>query len=46
MSNNNYLKKIYPNDGEDSIAEAGTIAQASQGAMENLGNVSDVLLKI
>ena len=43
MSNNNYLKKIYPNDGEGSIAEAGSIAQASQGAEENLSQTSEAV---
>ena len=36
MSNNNYLKKIFKKDGEDSIADAGSTDQALQGAEENL----------
>ncbi len=44
MSNNNYLKKIYPNDGEDSIADAGSTGQATQGAGENLSETSEAVV--
>ncbi|WP_314818238.1 hypothetical protein, partial [Capnocytophaga gingivalis] len=44
MSNNNYLKKIYPNDGKDSIADAGSTDQALQGAKENFLQSSEAVV--
>ena len=44
MSNNNYLKKIFKKDGEDSIADAGSIDQALQGAGENLSQTSEAVV--
>ena len=43
MSNNNYLKKIFKKDGEDSIADAGSTDQALQGAEENLSQTSEAV---
>ena len=44
MSNNNYLKKIFKKDGEDSIADAGSTDQALQGAEENLLQNSEAVV--